>query len=104
MLTERIAEWWAERWVKKNLSNLNPKGITDVDLSRLEDAKNGVISVRDDGFAVQAPAYSEMAGFLKLRREAKRRLPRLSESFARWLLGSPAFDTTVVCIWERPRA
>ncbi len=58
MLTERVAEWWAEGWAKKNLSKLDPKGITDADLSRLEDPKNGVISLRPDGFAVQTPSFS----------------------------------------------
>ncbi len=47
--------------------------------------------------------HEEMAGFLKLRREAERRFPGLSEAFDRWLLSSPALDTTVACIWERPR-
>jgi hypothetical protein len=145
MLTERLAEWWADRWVKKNLSKLNSKGITDADLSRLEDPKNGVIILRADGFAVEAPAFTadltfnevckifsykkdlvttdlicmgfgtgknqlivetheEMAGFLKLRREVERRIPGISEAFNRWLLNSPAFDTTAVCIWESPTA
>ncbi len=145
MLTERIAEWWAERWVKKHLSKVDPKAITEADLSRLEDPKNGVISLRADGFTVQAPAFSaaltwneitkvfcykrdlvttdlicmgfgtggdqsavetheEMAGFQKLRQEAERRFPGVSEAFSRWLLSSPAFDTTTICIWERSRA
>ncbi len=135
----------AERWVKKHLSKVDPKAITDAAPSRLEDPKNGVISLCAEGFTVQAPAFraeltwneirqvfsykrdlvttdlicmgfgtggdqsvvethEEMAGFLRLRQEAERRFPGLSEAFSRWLLRSPAFDTTTVCIWERSRA
>jgi hypothetical protein len=144
MLTERIAEWWAERWVKKKLSKV-PNRITEADLCQLEHPKNGVISLRSDGFVLHAPTliselswgeirsvfsykrdllttdliclgfgrgndqpmvetHEEMSGFLKLRREVEQRLPGLSEAFNRWLLSSPAFDRTVVCIWEKSGA
>lgn len=49
-------------------------------------------------------AHAEMDGFLRLQREAERRCAGLSEGLSHWLLNSPAFDTTVTCVWKKPNA
>ncbi len=141
-MLERALEWW----VTRKLGKIDPRHVpSDAELSSLEDAKNGVISLSVTTFTVQAPKFTasvdwekltsifayrrdlhttdlicmgfacaandpvievhtEMAGFLRLRREAERRCPGLSDGFSRWLLNSRAFDTTARCVWEKPKA